>query len=202
LRERQIKNLFTSLLVSLGTPMLLGGDEFRRTQRGNNNAYCQDNEISWYDWNLFHKEPGLHRFVKYMIAFRLRHPAFLRPEFYSGKDGNYNAIPDITWFDEKGASPDWAKADKKLALMLDGSRADTYADRDDNDFFIMFNASNLPVTFSVVGAPEEKRWFRAVDTSLPSPDDIVETGVEGVVSKQGEYLVRELSVVVLISKAV
>lgn len=202
LRERQIKNLFASLLVSLGTPMLLGGDEFRRTQRGNNNAYCQDNEISWYDWTLLQKEPGLHRFVKLMIAFRLRHPAFLRPEFYSGKDGNYNAIPDITWFDEKGASPDWAKADKKLALMLDGSRADTYADRDDNDFFIMFNASSLPVSFSVVAAPVGKLWFRAVDTSLPSPEDIVEAGVEAAILKQDEYLVRELSVAVLVSKAV
>jgi isoamylase len=202
IRERQIKNLFTSLLVSLGTPMLLGGDEFRRTQHGNNNAYCQDNELSWYDWSLRQRETGLFRFVKEMLAFRLRHPAFLRPEFYSGKDGNYNATPDITWFDEKSASPDWAKADKKLALMLDGSRADTYADRDDNDFFIMFNASEVSVPFRIVPALEGKRWFRAVDTARPSPEDIVEAGSEAALSKQEEYLVRELSVVVLVSKVV
>jgi len=83
MRERLMKNFFASLLVSLGTPMILGGDEFGRTQNGNNNAYCQDNEISWYNWELLEKNKGLYRFVKEMIAFRKRHPGFMRPEFFT-----------------------------------------------------------------------------------------------------------------------
>ncbi|MDR2133946.1 MAG: glycogen debranching protein GlgX, partial [Treponema sp.] len=96
-RERQLKNFIATMMVSLGTPMILGGDEIARTQRGNNNAYCQDNEISWYDWSLLEKNKNLFRFAREMIAFRRRHPGFMRPEFYTGRDGNYNAIPDISW---------------------------------------------------------------------------------------------------------
>ena len=149
LREKQIRNFFASLLLSLGTPMLLGGDEFRRTQNGNNNAYCQDNEVSWFNWALLEKNKALLRFVKHMIAFRLRHPAFQRPEFYTGKDGNYNAIPDITWFNYKGGNPDWNAEGHSLAFRLDGSKADTWADRDDNDFFIMVNAGPKPLLFTL-----------------------------------------------------
>jgi glycogen operon protein len=137
-----------------------------------------------------------------MIAFRLRHPAFLRPEFFTGHDGNYNAIPDITWFDEKGESPDWAKVDKRLALRLDGSKADTFADRDDNDFFIMFNASAEGTLFIIAPPMEGKKWFRSIDTSLESPEDIVESGGEVTLPTQGEYYVRERSVVVLLSKKI
>jgi glycogen operon protein len=98
-RTRLMKNFIASMMVSLGTPMILGGDEFGRTQGGNNNAYCQDNETSWYDWSLLERNASYYRFVKMMIAFRRRHPGFMRPEFYTGRDGNYNAIPDISWFD-------------------------------------------------------------------------------------------------------
>jgi len=202
IRTHQIKNFFITLFLSLGTPMILGGDEFRRTQGGNNNAYCQDNEVSWYDWSFLKRHEGIFRFVKHIIAFRLRHPAFLRPEFFTGHDGNYNAIPDITWFDEKGESPDWAKADKRLALRLDGSKADTFADRDDNDFFIMFNASAEGTLFIIAPPLEGKKWFRSVDTSLESPEDIVESGNEIPLPTQGEYFVRERSVVVLLSKKI
>ncbi|MDR1617946.1 MAG: glycogen debranching protein GlgX, partial [Treponema sp.] len=120
IRERQIKNFFTTLMVSLGTPMILGGDEIARTQRGNNNAYCQDNETSWYDWGGTERNRGLLRFVREIIAFRLRHHAFQRPEFYTGRDGNYNAIPDIAWYDEMGRTPNWEKLGPCLALRMDG----------------------------------------------------------------------------------
>ncbi|HCM26612.1 MAG: glycogen debranching enzyme GlgX [Treponema sp. GWB1_62_6] len=201
-RQRQIKNFFATLMISLGTPMILGGDEFRRTQQGNNNAYCQDNEISWFNWSFKDREADLFRFAKKMIAFRLRHPAFMRPEFFSGSDGNYNAIPDITWFDENGESPDWAKADMRLALRLDGSRADTYADRDDNDFFVMFNSSEEDCAFILPPSFEGKLWFRAIDTSLPSPRDIMAAGSEEPVVDTEEYFVHALSTVVLISRGI
>ena len=200
LRERQLKNFFATLLVSLGTPMILGGDEFGRTQRGNNNAYCQDNEISWYDWSLLEKNKGLYRFVKEMIAFRMHHPGFMRPEFFTGRGGSYNAIPDISWFDETGASPDWDDIGYYLALRLDGSRAETLADRDDNDFFIMFNAYTDTQSFVLAAPPAKKAWFRAVDTGLSSPNDILLPGNEKVLPSQHIYPVKARSVAILISK--
>ena len=200
LRFKQMKNFIASMMISLGTPMILGGDEIGRTQGGNNNAYCQDNEISWYDWSLFPKNIGFFRFVKEMIAFRLRHPGFMRPEFYTGKDGNYNAIPDISWFDEKGNAPDWEESGACLALRMDGSKADILADQDDNDFFIMINGGSTAVTFRVCNPLDGKRWVRAVDTSLPSPEDILAPGNEVVLKDTSVYKVYGQSIVVLISR--
>jgi glycogen operon protein len=200
LRMRQIKNFIASMMVSLGTPMILGGDEIGRTQRGNNNAYCQDNDISWYDWRLFEKNAPLYRFVRMMIAFRLRHPGFMRPEFYTGRDGNYNAIPDISWFDETGETPDWETIGPCIAFRMDGSRAEVLADQDDNDFFIMFNGGERSVGFAVVSPPEGKRWMRLADTSLPSPRDILEPGNEEPLKNAGSYYVGDHSIVIFISK--
>jgi len=156
-RFRQMKNFFASMMVSLGTPMILGGDEIGRTQNGNNNAYCQDSEMSWYDWSLYEKNFGLYRFVKEMIAFRRRHPGFMRPEFFTGRDGKYNAIPDISWFDENGDTPDWDEIGQCLAFRMDGSHADILADRDDNDFFIMFNGSEKALNFQSVRTAARKK---------------------------------------------
>jgi glycogen operon protein len=200
IRERQLKNFFTTMMVSLGTPMLLGGDEMGRTQRGNNNAYCQDNEISWYDWSLIEKNANIFRFAKEIIAFRLRHHGFMRPEFYTGRDGNYNAIPDISWYDDMGENPKWDKLNYCLALRMDGSKADILADRDDNDFFIMFNAGLEPAVFRVADAPEGKIWVRAVDTGLPSPEDILSPGNEKPLESPETYTIAARSMAVLISK--
>jgi isoamylase len=199
-RLRQAKNFMATLLLSLGTPMLLGGDEFLRTQRGNNNAYCQDNEISWYDWNLANLNDAMLSFVKRIIRFRKRHPAFHRPEFYLGVDTNYNAIPDVTWFDRNGNPPVWDKANHFLALRVDGSKAEIAADRDDNDFFIMFNSSTKDAEFWVCGAPYGKSWHLALDTSLDPPDDLPEPGEEPRLLSQDRYLVRARSMVVLLSR--
>jgi glycogen operon protein len=200
IREQQIKNFFTTLLISLGTPMILGGDEIGRTQKGNNNAYCQDNQISWYDWSLLEKNKGLFRFVKEMIAFRLRHPCFMRPEFYTGHDGSYNAIPDINWYDEKGGNPDWDHLGYPLALLINGRHADVTRDRDSNDFYLMFNASLDPVVFSIPAANDRRQWFRAVDTTMISPNDILPEGSEEPLALSTKYKVKSRSVVILISK--
>jgi glycogen operon protein len=200
LREKQLKNYFATLMVSLGTPMILGGDEIARTQSGNNNAYCQDNEISWYDWSLLEKNKKLYHFVREIIAFRLRHPGFMRPEFYTGRGGSYNAIPDICWYDEKGFIPDWDKVGYHLALQVVGSRADTLADRDDNDFYIMFNAALEGQAFKLAELPAKKEWFRVVDTGLASPQDILPPGSEKILPSQRTYPVKARSMAILISK--
>jgi glycogen operon protein len=200
LRIRQIKNFLATMMVSLGTPMILGGDEMGRTQMGNNNAYCQDNEISWYDWSLIEKNRDLFRFAKSIIAFRLRHHGFMRPEFYTGRDGSYNAIPDISWYDQEGEVPEWDDLDYCLALRMDGSKEDILADRDDNDFFIMFNAGLEASAFRIAVPPDGKFWTRAIDTGLPSPEDILSPGSEKPLEPSARYTLAPRSMAVLISK--
>ncbi|MCL2244598.1 MAG: glycogen debranching protein GlgX [Treponema sp.] len=200
IRERQLKNFITTMMISLGTPMILGGDEFGRTQKGSNNAYCQDNDISWYDWSLLEKNNNLYRFVKEIIAFRLRHPGFMRPEFYTGRGGNYKGIPDICWYDDKGSTPNWNEIGYYLSLRLDGSKADVLADRDDNDFFIMFNADLDTRSFVLAHAPAKKKWYRVVDTGINPPNDILLPGSEVLCSSQKIYPVKARSIVILISR--
>ena len=200
IRKCQLKNFFATLLISLGTPMILGGDEIGRTQNGNNNAYCQDNEISWYNWSLLEKNKDLFRFVKEMIAFRRRHPGFMRPEFYTGHEGTYNATPDICWYNEKGMSPDWDKIGYALALQINGRQADVTRDKDVSDFFIMLNAGLDPVTFFIPPAAGCIPWYRVVDTSLKSPLDILPDGNEEPLAQPNKYKVNPRSMVMLISK--
>jgi glycogen operon protein len=200
-RNRQAKNFLSTLLLSIGTPMLLGGDEFRRTQGGNNNAYCQDNATSWSDWRYSAIHADLVRFTKGLIAFRMRHPAFRRPEFFTGKDASFNAAPDISWFDESGANPDWATIDDRIAARIDGSKADILADRDDNDFYLIYNAKDASAVFKIGEAPSGHLWCRAIDTSLPSPEDLCEAGKEPALNPQGEYAVAPRSFVLLISRS-
>jgi isoamylase len=177
-RLRQQKNMLATLLLSLGTPMLLGGDEFGRTQRGNNNAYCQDNEISWFDYRLAAENEALVELTRSLVAFRLHHPAFLRPEFYTGHDTDFNKMPDITWYNEHGDAVDWARVGWTLALRVDGSHAEIQADRDDNDFYLIFNAAPQRLRVALSEPPPGKRWHRVMDTALAHPDDFVAAGVE------------------------
>ncbi len=200
LRRRQMKNFVATLLLSLGTPMLLGGDELGRTQRGNNNAYCHNNDVSYYD---FHRGAGFEmfrRFVRRLIRFRLDHPAFLRPEFYTGTDNGYNAIPDITWYGESGGEMNWSATRNCLSLQIDGSRAEIQADRDDNDFYMMFNGTVLDRRFVVPPAPNGKRWYRALDTAAPDGEELVEGGVEVAFDAGGSYGVAGFSMVVFLTR--
>jgi glycogen operon protein len=198
-RERQMKNFIATLMLSLGTPMLLGGDELGRTQRGNNNAYCQDNETSWYDWTLLEKNAGFFRFAREMIAFRLRHPSFMRPEFYLGRESSYRGTPDITWYDADGNTPDWNKTDRSFAAYIEGTKADVERDRDTSNFFLMFNASQKDTVFSVCPPPAARKWFRAIDTNLAAPEDIKLPGEE-LPLEFPRYTVKAQSLVGLLSK--
>jgi len=200
IRERQLKNFLATMMISLGTPMILGGDEFGRTQGGNNNAYCQDNEISWYDWSLPEKNKNLFRFAKEMIAFRLRHPGFMRPEFYTGREGSYNATADITWYNKKGVTPDWDEIGYTVGLHVCGAKADVLRDKDDYDCFIMFNAGTDLETFSIPPPGQFKRWFVAVDTSQHSPNDILTEGKEKPHSLPYRYKIAARSIAILVSK--
>ena len=155
LRRRQIRNFFLTLLISRGVPMLLGGDEFRRTQGGNNNAYCQDNATSWYDWRLLRRNDDIYQFVKHMITLRQAHPILAREQYYSNHD--------ISWFGPFQGAPAWGDPRaKSLACQIHDGGAES--------LFLMFNASPERVTFHTPVAPDKGRWRLAVDTSHEGPN--------------------------------
>jgi glycogen operon protein len=198
LRRRQAKNLMATLLLSQGVPMILAGDEFLRTQTGNNNAWCQDNETSWVDWSLATKNADFLRFVREMIALRKRHPALRRRRFFQGAGPKANLVPDVSWHGSKPGAPDFSCAGRSLALVLDGSRTEREPDQ---DFYIAFNASREPLAFGIPLSPSGKPWRRTIDTALAAPLDIVKTEEGPLVPANSEYVLAPYSLTVLISQA-
>jgi isoamylase len=190
LRERQIKNFVALLMLSQGVPMIVAGDEVRRTQRGNNNAYCQDNETSWFDWRLVEKNANMLRFFKYMIAFRKQHPSLRRERFF--RDGpDERGVREIDWHGRQLHTPDWFDPNcRVLAFTIWGSSHD-------DDLHVLLNMEWTDIDFELPDL-QEKRWFKVIDTALPSPQDIEEPGEERVISGDVCH-VQEHSVVVLIS---
>ncbi len=193
LRRRQIKNFAAILLLSLGVPMILAGDEVRRTQIGNNNAYCQDNEMSWFDWNLVEKNSDIFRFFKLMISFRKSycHPALHRRHFFSG-EVNERGLADISWHGCKLFNPAWDDPHARvLACTVGGFEGSV-------DIHLMFNMYWEDLHFEL---PElqDREWYKVIDTAEPSPMDIVESGEETMVS-DNLCLVKGRSIVVLISQ--
>lgn len=196
LRSRRIKNFLATLMLSQGVPMFLAGDEFRRTQGGNNNAYAQDNEISWLDWSFKEKHVEIYRFTREVIAFRKRHPIFYRPHFFTGKNGH---TIDIQWFSHLGGEPDWGPKSHTLMCLIDGYHELIGENRSDNDALIMFNNSQLTLLFQLPPAPRGKIWKLVIDTAMPSPFDIRPVGKEMPLQSQSAYQVQGQSMVVLLS---
>ncbi len=199
-RSRQVKNFLGTLLLSQGTPMLNGGDEFRRSQQGNNNAYCQDNPISWYDWSLLEKYADIYRFTRAVIAQRQAHPAFQRTSFFTGRDLDGNQFGDIHWYCPSGRYADWDPTDRWLMCLLDGAKKETGAETDDVDVLMMFNSSNQSHFFYLPPAPNGRGWHLALDTGLPSPQDVVFPGEEMELEPTPGYRVKARSMVVLLAK--
>jgi isoamylase len=174
LRERQMRNMLATLLLSQGVPMLVAGDEMGRTQGGNNNAYCQDNEISWVDWKLAEENFPLLEFVRHVCALRKRHPVFRRRRFFQGRPVYGGDVADIGWFTPEGERmPDdqWGEGSaRSMAVFLNGDAIETPDSRGeritDDSFLILLNADPEPRRFTL---PEEKwgeRWEVVVDTAF------------------------------------
>ena len=190
-RERQIRNFTTILMLSQGVPMFVAGDEFRRTQHGNNNAYCQDTPLSWIDWSLTEKNGHLLRYFQQVIGFRKRHPIVHRARFFTGEK-NARGLADVTWHGCQLYAPGWNDpTSRSLAYTMGGFDADP-------DMHVMLNMDGAALAFELPIVPG-RRWYRALDTSLASPDDIAEDGAETAVDGS-TYIVNDHSVVVLISK--
>jgi glycogen operon protein len=179
LRRRQVRNFFCLLMLANGTPMFCAGDEFMNTQRGNNNPYNQDNEITWLDWDLLETNRDVHRFFRLMIAFRKAHPSIGRGRFWR---------EDVRWYGPAGGV-DYSEQSRSLAYFLRGSVIG------DRDLYVMINAdwADQPFTLQEGRAGE---WRRVVDTARPSPDDIVEPGRGGALREQ-QVNVTARSIVVL-----
>ncbi|MEU4561144.1 glycogen debranching protein GlgX [Actinoplanes sp. NPDC023936] len=191
LRLRQTKNLAGLLLLSRGVPMFLAGDEFGRSQQGNNNAYCQDNEIGWLDWSLPETNAELLRFWQRMIEFRRTHRVLRQPAFFTGRSAN-GRTADLTWHGTQLSSPDWGDPEARtLACTLGGVG-------DDPDLHIIANMYWAPLDFQLPAVPGHS-WARAVDTSLPTGSDIADPGIEPAVLT-ATYTAQERSVIVLVSR--
>jgi len=192
LRLRHIKNVLTTLMLSQGVPMLLMGDECRRTQQGNNNAYCQDNEISWFDWELVRRHDGLVRFVRELIHFRRREPTVRRTRFLSGQPDAPGAPPDVSWYSADGEPFNWSHDDGSLMCVLG---AFNELPQRGHHLLLLIHATMESREFIV---PEHLRglgWRQLIDTAAEPPHDIYPRGDGPPLSSAGRYTATGRSIV-------
>lgn len=201
LRHKQIKNAISFLMVSQGIPMILSGDEMGNTQFGNNNAYCQDNEIGWLDWNNLEKNFDLYNYFRKIIAFRKQH-SVLRHEYHLGYcDYKNTGYPDISWHGVKAWHPETGYNNLTAAFMLNGCYAETNGVPDDF-IYVAMNMHWEMHGFELPQLPEGKLWHIFANTDVAAPYDIVEPGEEIVMDNQQEVLVGARSIVILVGKSV
>ena len=190
LRKRQAKNLLAILMLSQGVPMILAGDEVLQTQRGNNNGYCQDKELSWFDWNLVERNADMLQFVQRLIAFRKRQSSLHRRRFLTGEYVNGRGIADVTWHGNTLNSPQWNDPDNGFLAYTLGAVKVSEA-----DLHILFNMTDAACEAELPIMPG-RVWRRALDTSLDSPHDLPEPDQQDALD-QPRYRVQSRSVVVL-----
>ncbi|MEV6605482.1 glycogen debranching protein GlgX [Kutzneria sp. NPDC051319] len=193
LRDRQIRNLLLLLLTSHGIPMLVAGDEFGRTQHGNNNAYCQDNELSWVDWSLAETNAGLLRFTKAAIAFRRAHPALRRPWHLRGHQGD-GLFPEISWHGERAWTPDWSPGQRLLAALL-------YCHNEigHDCVYLAANAHWDSRELELPALPDGMRWHLFADTARACGQDVHQPGEEPPLADD-HVRVEPRSTVVLVAR--
>jgi glycogen operon protein len=198
LRERRQRNFLTTLLLSQGTPMILGGDEIGRSQGGNNNAWCQDNEISWYDWNIEGSERRLQDFTRRLIDLRRAHPVFRRRQFLAGTAVNGSGLPDVWWFRADGrrmTKRDWNEM-RTVGMFLNGDEIAAPGPRgervNDDSFLVLFNAHHEDVTFMLPTRRFGDRW----ELELTTADPNAEPG-SPVILARSEVSVKARSVMLL-----
>jgi glycogen operon protein len=197
LRLRQMKNAFAILLVSQGVPMILMGDEVGRTQDGNNNTYCHDSPLNWFDWTLVDTNAELLRFVTRCIAFRHAHPVLRGRHHPRNADYVGSGWPDISWHGEQPWAPDWSPGSRRLAFMLCGGHA-WGGTAVDSDIYVAMNMHWDAATFVVPRPRHEANWRVFANTGATAPDDVFAPGGEPMLPHD-RILVGARSVVVLVS---
>jgi isoamylase len=187
LRERQQRNFLTTLMLAQGVPMILAGDEVSHSQQGNNNAYCQDNHVSWYDWGLRDKNLVHFGFTRRLLDIRKRHPVFRRRKWFQGRPVHGTEISDISWLRPDGtemSDEEWGHVfSKSLGVFLNGHSLPDPGPRgeriDDDDFLLFFNAHHEPVEFTVPAQGREKSWGVVIDTDEPCLEEDVRVHQRG-----------------------
>lgn len=171
-RDRQVKNMMATLMLSQGTPMMVAGDEIRRTQRGNNNAYCQDNDISWVDWRLLQRNSEMLRFTKALIAFRRGQPTVRRRSFLTGQPTEGRLIPDVSWYAPSGESLDWGQHELAMVAYLSAPGRAEDPEMLGRDILMLFNSTGQPREFQLPDVGRGMNWNLFLDTAAAAPEDI------------------------------
>ena len=195
IRQRQIKNMMATLLLSQGVPMILSGDECRRTQRGNNNAYCQDNAISWFDWRMPARHPQLFRFCQALINFRRSEPTTRREHFLSGEANRPGGPPDVSWFSNNGEPTDWDSDGKTLTCLLAACPPADKENTHNHNILIFTNADSISHKFTMPEVVRDMHWRLFIDTAADSPTDIYPELNGPAPSKKGVVNVESRSLV-------
>ncbi|HJZ57238.1 MAG TPA: glycogen debranching protein GlgX [Gemmataceae bacterium] len=196
LRRRQVKNAVALLLVSQGVPMLLMGDEVGHSQRGNNNAYCQDNELSWLNWDLRKANADVFRFFRHCVAFRKAHPVLRDRSSVHHPDGD-GAV--VSWHGTRAWHADWSHDARTLAFMIAGGSYRNRAGRADT-IYVAINAHWQPHTFELPTPAGGGRWHVFANTAMDPPEDVWPVGGEVPLANPGRLLVGDRSVIILVGK--
>jgi len=199
LRHRLMKNAWAILMVSQGVPMVLMGDEAGRTQRGNNNTYCQDNDLNWFDWTLVEKNAEMLRFAQNMVMFRHAHPVLRGREHLRNYDYLGSGYADITWHGTQAWQADWSTGSRVLAFMLCGKHAKG-GTCTDNYIYVAMNSHWEGLWFGLPDLPSGMRWHISVNTAMPSPQDIFIPDGEPELDEQSGVMVGGRSVLILVGK--
>jgi len=199
LRRRQIKNALTILLLSQGVPMILMGDEAGRTQLGNNNTYCHDNEINWLDWTLLEKNADLFRYAQGMVRFRHGHPVLRNRYHFQHRDFVGSGYPDISFHGTQAWNCDWSFYSRVFAFLLCGRHAKQGTVQDDF-IYVAMNMYWGGLNFRPPALPEGMKWFLFANSGMPAPEDIHEMGQEPVLEDQNNILTGPRSIIVLVGR--
>lgn len=200
LRKKQMKNAVLMLFFSQGTPMLLAGDEFGNSQSGNNNPYCQDNEITWLNWNQQKSNVEFYQFVKATIAFRKAHPVFHQIKPLLGMDSLGCGQPDISCHGMKAWQPDFSDSCHQLSIMYCGEYGHKKDGTRDEDFLLIYNMHWEPHQFALPKLSKGRRWHLVVDTGRKESENFQENGNEPMLEEQRTYEAEPRSIVVLMGK--
>jgi glycogen operon protein len=197
LRTRQIKNAVAMLMVSQGVPMLLMGDEMGRTQGGNNNAYCHDNDLSWLDWGLLDRNQELFRFVQQTIAFRKQHHVLRNPNHLTGQDSAGCGYAEVTWHGTGAWNADWSSDSRIVAFMLSGRNA---AGSPDDDVYVAINMHWDGHTFALPGLPQGRHWHLFANTGAAAPGDVWQPGEEPLLETPESVFLGPRSVLIAVTR--
>jgi len=203
LRHQQVKNAITLLMVSQGIPMVLSGDEMGNSQQGNNNAYCQDNEIAWLDWNNLEKNADIFRYFKRIIRFRRLHKVLRNEDHLSHSDYLGLGYPDFSWHGVKAWQPESGYNNLTAAFMLNGQYVDKQQTGNglaDDFIYVAMNMHWEAHCFELPQLPQDSAWHVFANTGMPTPEDIFEPGKEPIIENQHEVLLGPRSIIILIGK--